>query len=117
MTTVTPKLYVDHSIGAQLPVWEINTPTGSRIFYERLNKPGYRPLGSLGSSIDRYGDMISVFESVKTARGETIQLCKEDDGYSAPLSWYERLDTLDQPTVEQLDTLEQQTGDFTIVSE
>lgn len=89
MSTVVPKLYYSHDIGCNIPVWEIITEKGQFIYYERLNKPGYLPIG-LRSVLEVDGSTILVCDVVKSKGDKTILIYKARDGYKAPMSWYKR---------------------------
>lgn len=92
MTTVTPKLYYDRETASQVPVWEIVTPQGNRIYYERVHHHGHRPVGCIDSCIHPNGDVLNTVDTVRLDGRKSIFICKEADGYIAPMSWYERLD-------------------------
>lgn len=105
MAVVVPKLYVEN--GQQIPVWEITTEKlpgkpSQQIYYERLHRPGYVPIGA-----EHYaqpdGGSVTVSESVnmnainwrstwKDEKGQRhLRILKSEDGFEAPASWYQRL--------------------------
>jgi hypothetical protein len=87
MTVVVPKIL--HVNGSDTPVWEIIAKDGDKIYFERPNRRGFRPVGSpepfnLGSA------KVSVFDTVRVPRNVTPVVYRERDGYCAPSTWYER---------------------------
>ena len=109
MSIVTPKLHYDRKLGTQVPVWEITDKRGRKLWYERVHRDGYRPIGCTSSTIQPDGGMINVVESVTKlgtrpdGREREIFVLKEEDGFEAPMSWYERLDgTKAQPAIPEV---------------
>lgn len=89
MSTVIPKLLFCNITHSQIPVWEIVSEKGKLIYYERVKREGYRPLG-IRDTIYLAGTPIHVCDVVQRQGSKTVYVLKEKDGYSAPMSWYER---------------------------
>jgi hypothetical protein len=99
--------------GVQIPVWEITDKKGRKLYYERMHREGYRPVGCVSSTIQPDGGMVNVVESVgrlgtrPDGRKREIFVLKEADGFEAQASWYERLDgTKAQPTIPDIPEVE-----------
>lgn len=92
MSTVVPKLLYSHTKHIDIPVWEITTPTGSKIYYERVHHVGLRPIG-LSESCKFGKSTLNVCDVVKTVGNHMPKVLRAKDGYVAPMSWYEK-DTL-----------------------
>lgn len=86
MSTVAPKLYFEK--GVQYPVWEVTLPTGQRIYGERPTYPNHVPSGAEYTLHDD-GSVFSVIPAVKGHK--KIKILTEEDGFTAPMSWYERV--------------------------
>ena len=89
MATVTPKLLFCNITYSQIPVWEIVSANGKCIYYERLHRTGFRPLGIL-DTVYVGGSAVDVCDAVRQQGNNKIFVLKEKDGYCAPMSWYER---------------------------
>lgn len=86
MSIVVPKLL--NVNGSDVSVWEITPEKGPKIYYERKQRAGFRPIGSRGTF--RLGSAnITVCDVVKPVGNTTPIILKERDGYVAPKSWYE----------------------------
>jgi len=96
MATVTPKLLYDTKKSGDVPVWEIVTEKGKRIYYERQHIPGLCPIGML-EKFKLGTSTVHVFNVVRDSHGKRPDVFKAKDGYIAPLSWYEK-----DPTYEGL---------------
>ena len=89
MSTVVPKLLYSPFEHRDVPVWEITTSAGRKIYYERVDYKGLIPIGMRETS--RFGSIrINVFDVVKTPGRRMPKILREKDGYQAPLSWYEK---------------------------
>lgn len=89
MSTVTPKLLYSDATHTQIPVWEIISENGKRIYYERVNREGYLPRG-IKETFQLAGSTVCVCDVVRRQGNKPIHVLKEKDGYVAPMSWYER---------------------------
>lgn len=89
MSTVIPKLLYSAVKSGDLPVWEITTEKGEKIYYERELMRGYIPIGcrdtfSLGNAT------VMVFDVVNLSNCQEPKILRAKDGYCAPMSWYEK---------------------------
>jgi hypothetical protein len=96
MSTVEAKMIYSEKEKGDISVWEITTSTGSKIYYEREYKRGYRPIG-LAQSYKLGSSTINVCELVKGRRNRKIQILRAKDGYVAPMHWYEKDPLYDGP--------------------
>ena len=88
MSTVVPKLLYLPAKSQDVPVWEIMTEHGHKIYYERIHYPGLRPIGvrehfKLGNSV------LNVCDTVTTSAQHMPAIFRAKKGYVAPASWYE----------------------------
>lgn len=88
MTTVVPRMiYCPYEHG-DVPVWVISSRGKRKIYYERVHRPGYRPIGTL----DRFKSgktTYNVYDLEVPQPGKFITIYSEKRGYIAPMSWYE----------------------------
>lgn len=97
MSRFEPKLLYCPVKHGEIPVWEVTSHNGSKIYYERLRYDGLRPIGVLSSS--KLGKTtIEEYDVVKTTRGYTPKVLKAKDGYVVPMSWYEKDPFYDGPS-------------------
>jgi len=94
MSTVAPKLVYSPLKSQDLPVWEITSHNGHKIYYERLHYRGFKPIG-LKDSFKLGNTHISVCDNVRTPGGNMPLVLRVRDGFIAPASWYERDPTYD----------------------
>jgi len=86
-TKVIPKITINEKTNTQVPVWEITPKGSSPIYYERIHRPGYIPIGNLGTSC--IGEtMLTIYKPVNPTRNNPIKILCESDGHIAPFSWY-----------------------------
>lgn len=88
MSTVMPKLLHSRKEASQIPVWEIVTENGRRIYYERVYQEGYIPIGVRGT-FQLAGTTALVCDLVRQDFRNPPVILKAKDGYVAPMSWYE----------------------------
>lgn len=89
MATATPKLFYSRKDACQIPVWEIVAENGRRIYYERHHQEGYIPIGTL-DTFQLGGRTCLVLDTVRQDLSNPPVILKEKDGYSAPMTWYEK---------------------------
>ena len=89
MSTVVPKLVYSPTKSQDIPVWEITSHNGHKIYYERLHYRGFLPIG-LKDSFKLGNTHVSVCDNVRTPGGHMPLVLRAKDGFLAPSSWYER---------------------------
>ncbi|CAH6419649.1 Hypothetical protein HVR_LOCUS723 [uncultured virus] len=103
MSTVVPKLLHSTKTHGDVPVWEITTGKGHKIYYERKRRPGYLPIGCLG--VYKLGEStLEVYDvaNPRAGKDQTPTVYLEKDGYRAPSSWYERDESYLGPSVPEI---------------
>lgn len=88
MATVVPKVIYSKYHHGDIPIWVITTDNGRRIYYERVHRPGYRPIG-LSNSYTRGKTTFNVCELEVPSPGSFVMIYTEKRGYKAPMTWYE----------------------------
>lgn len=88
MSTVVPKLLYSPTKVQDIPVWEITTEGGNKIYYERFHYRGLRPIG-VKETFRLSNSSLSVCDTVKTSGGHMPPVLRAKAGYVAPMSWYE----------------------------
>jgi len=87
MSVVPKRIYSDKKHG-DIPVWEITTHKGQKIYYEREHRPGYLAIGV--QETYRIGkSKIYTVDVVKKIGHQVPTVLRIRDGYIAENSWYE----------------------------
>jgi len=92
MSVVLPKLLYVSKQSIDVPVWEITTDKGGKIYYERFNYPGYSAIG-FSETFHMKGCDINVAEVATISGNREPMILKARDGYLAPVSWYRKNDS------------------------
>lgn len=86
MSFVTPKLVFNPATNTDAAVWEITTPAGAKIYYERKQRPGLIAVGNNGHF--NLGSALVTVHDVVTPPRAGIRVLLEQDGFVAPDAWY-----------------------------